>query len=270
LLREKVSTIKVLFIFFVIASLLTVRVYAYDAAPGFTLTDIDGSEFSLSDFRGKVVILDFFGSRCGPCLAEMSHLKTLHEEFGEDVLIIISIGVQYGDTVERLKEIKEEYGIDWTLAVDTAGVADKYTVVAIPTLVIIDPDGYKRYRHVGLTEESVLSEEVSPIIPEPPPPPPPPPGEEPDPSPPPSAPPEGNPESPPSGENPAPPSPPESPGLPAPEEHEENPGSSDPGEIVELPEFSAGQVTSLFMIATLIVLVLGKVIWSRKLGIRNL
>jgi len=245
-------------------------VYAYDVAPDFTLTDIDGNEFSLSEFLGKVVILDFFGSRCGPCLAEMPHLKTLREEFGEDVLAIISIGVSYGDTVESLKQIREKYGIDWALAVDTAGVADKYSVVAIPTLVIIDPDGYKRYRHVGLTEESVLSEEVATIIPEPPPPPPPAP-----------EPPEGTPGSPPPGENPAPPSPPENstppsspqnPGLPNPEKNEtneENPGFTD-GKIVELPEFSAGQATSLFMIATLVALILGKVIWSRKLGIRIL
>jgi len=248
-------------------------VYAYDAAPDFTLMDIDGNEFSLGDFLGKVVILDFFGSRCGPCLEEMSHLKVVYEEFGEDVLAIMSIGVSFGDTVERLKQIREGYGINWTLAVDTAGVADKYNVVAVPTLVIIDPEGYKRYRHVGLTEESVLSEEVATILPEPPPPPPPqPPGPEP---------PEGNPGSPPPGENPAPPSPPENstppsspqnPGLPNPENNETNegnPGFTD-GKTVELPEFSAGQVTSLFLIATIVALILGKVFWSRRLEIRSL
>jgi len=265
LLREKILTIKILFIFFVIASLLTVKVYAYDAAPDFTLTDIDGNEFSLSDFLGKVVILDFFGSRCGPCLEGMSHLKTLHEEFGGDVLAIISIGVSYVDTVGRLKEIREQYGIDWTLAVDTAGVADKYGVVAVPVLVVIDPDGYKRYRHVGPTEESVLYEEVATLIPEPPPPPPPEGDSDPNPG--------GNeenPASPPPEGNPDPTSPPENPELPDPEENEENPEFPDPGKIEELPEFSAGQVTSLFMIATLVALILGKVTWLRRLGIRSL
>jgi len=238
-------------------------VYAYDAAPNFTLTDIDGNEFSLSDYLGKVVILDFFGSQCGPCLAEMSHLKTLHEEFGEDVLAIITIDVHYGDTVECLKEIREEYGIDWTLALDTAGVVDKYRVVAIPTLVIIDSDGYKRYRHVGLTEESVLSEEVAAIMPAPPPPPPPPPPPEED----------SNPNN---DTNPAP-NPGENEGQngetpelpPTSEESEGNPGFSDPGKIVEAPEFSAGQATSLFMIAALVALILAKVIWSRRLVERS-
>jgi len=242
-------------------------VYAYDAARDFTLTDIDGNEFSLSDYLGKVVILDFLSSRCGLCLAEMSHLKTLHQEFGEDVLVIISIGVSYVDKVESLKEIREEYGIDWTLAVDTAGVVDKYSVVAIPTLVIIDSDGYKRYRHVGLTEESVLSEEVAAIMPAPPHPPPPPP-----------PPPEGD-SNPNNDTNPAP-NPGENEGqnegqngetpeLPTSEESEGNPGFSDPGKIVETPEFSAGQVTSLFMIAALVALILAKVIWSRRLVERS-
>jgi len=139
---------------------------AQEVAPIFTLTDIDGVEFSLSNFRGRVVLLDFFATWCGPCVAEIPHLKSLREKFGED-LIIISVSVSpSSDTVEKLQEFRQEHGIDWVIARDTIGINDEYGVQYIPTLVIIDQEGYIRHRHVGLTDESVLYGEIYEVIPE--------------------------------------------------------------------------------------------------------
>ena len=149
-----------------VLSFLVRSIIAQDIAPDFTLTDIDGVEFSLSDYRGKVVLLDFFSLLCGPCIDEIPHLKVVHEEFGED-LIIISISVDpYYDTVERLQQLRQEHGIDWIITRDTIGIYNTYDIQLIPTLVIIDQEGYIQHRHVGLTGESVLSEEIYEIIPE--------------------------------------------------------------------------------------------------------
>ena len=140
-------------------------VYA-QMAPDFTLTDIDGNVFSLSDFRGKVVLLDFFATWWGPCRAEMPHLKALNEKFGEELVIIsISVDPNY-DSVERLKSFRQDYNITWTLARDTINVQAQYNVTAIPTLYIIDQNGYVRFHHVGLTEEDALTTEISQIVPE--------------------------------------------------------------------------------------------------------
>jgi len=130
-------------------------------APDFSLTDIDGNDFSLSDYRGTVVLLDFFATWCVPAVEQISDLKILHEEFGED-LTIISISPQ-NETV--LKDFRDDYDVGWTIAKDTAGVFDAYDVQYIPTLVIIDQSGYIRYRHVGLTEESVLRQEIESLLP---------------------------------------------------------------------------------------------------------
>jgi len=139
---------------------------AQEIASDFNLTNIDGIEFSLSDYTEKVVILDFFATWCGPCVSEIPHLKSLHEEFGED-LVIISISVSpSSDTVESLLEFRQEHEMNWIIARDTIGVNDKYGVQYIPTLVIVDQKGYIQHRHVGLTEESVLHEEIVKIIPE--------------------------------------------------------------------------------------------------------
>jgi len=156
----------VLFTSLALLSFLARSVVAQEVAPDFTLTDIDGVEFSLSDYRGKVVLLDFFDTLCSPCREEIPHLKSLHEEFGED-LIIISISVSPSfDTVEKLQQFRQEHEIDWIIARDTIGIYGEYDVQYIPTLVVIDQEGYMQHRHVGLTEESVLSEEIYEIIPE--------------------------------------------------------------------------------------------------------
>ena len=156
-------------LFFTSLALLSVlvrSVIAQEIAPDFTLTDIDGVKFSLSGYRGKVVLLDFFDTLCSPCREEIPHLKSLHEEFGED-LIIISISVSPSfDTVERLQQFRQEHEIDWIVARDTIGIYGEYDVQYIPTLVVIDQEGYMQHRHVGLTEELVLSEEIYEIIPE--------------------------------------------------------------------------------------------------------
>jgi thiol-disulfide isomerase/thioredoxin len=137
-----------------------------DVAPGFSLTDIDGADFALADYQGKVVLLDFFATWCGPCVSEIPHLKALHEEYGEG-LVIISISVSpTSDTVAKLQEFRQEYAIPWIIARDTGGINGEYNVQYIPTLVIIDQAGDIRYRHVGLTEESVLQNEIEGIIPE--------------------------------------------------------------------------------------------------------
>jgi len=153
------------FIFLIVFSLfLTVKVSAKEVAPNFTLTDIDGNKFSLSNYQGKIVLLDFFRiiPSCPPCLEAIPHLKSLHETFGEG-LVIISISVG-SETVNDLQQFRDDYEIGWTIAKDTVGVSNDYEVQYIPTLAIIDQDGYIRYRHVGLTEESVLSNEINAIM----------------------------------------------------------------------------------------------------------
>lgn len=147
---------------------LVCSVDAQEVAPDFTLSDIDGVEFSIRDYRGKVVLLDFFSIYCLSCEDEILHLKSLHEEFIDD-LVIISISVSFSsDTVEELQQFRQKHGIDWIVARDTVGINDEhgYNVTLLPTLVIIDQEGYTKYRHVDLTDESVLRGEINEIMPE--------------------------------------------------------------------------------------------------------
>jgi len=168
-LRKNNVALEVLFMVMVlILSTPAIKVSGQKIAPDFTLTDIDGNEFTLSDQKGKVVLLEFLATWCSHCVKEIPTLKVVYEKF-EEALIIISISVDPDqDTGPRLKQFREKYAIPWKIARDTVGVSDTYGVSGLPTTMIIDQEGYIRYRHVGEIGESALSKEVKELIKKPP------------------------------------------------------------------------------------------------------
>jgi len=136
-----------------------------EKSPNFTLVDINGEQFSLSDHLGKVVLLDFFTTWCGPCIFEIEHLKGLYNEYSSDQLVILSISVDpYTDIVQVLQSFAQQNEMTWTVARDTDNVAYRYGVSPIPHLVIVDAEGYKRHNHIGLTAESTLRSEIDPLL----------------------------------------------------------------------------------------------------------
>ncbi|MGD8545175.1 MAG: redoxin domain-containing protein, partial [Candidatus Bathyarchaeota archaeon] len=137
-----------------------------DRAPNFTLTDIDGKTFSLSDFKGRVVILNFLTSRCTACIHEAQQIKAVRNEFGEElVMISLSIALDY-DTNERLREFRDKYDINWILARDTENVFGSYNVPRIPMVFVIDKWSDIRYEHVDWFQElpSMLIENVTELL----------------------------------------------------------------------------------------------------------
>lgn len=131
-------------------------------APRFSLTSIDGEDFSLSDFLGKVVVLDLMGTTCIPCIEQIEHLHSINDLFGDNIQII-SISVS-GDSDGQLRQFALDHNIDWLVARDTDGVGVDYGARFIPTLVIIDQDGYLRNRHSGVVTASVLRDEINALL----------------------------------------------------------------------------------------------------------
>lgn len=153
-----------LFVFVMMLSFSVDLVDGEKKAPDFTLVDIDGNEFLLSNQHGKVVIINFFAIDCYYCGLEMPHLRILYEEYPSNQFMIISISVDLRDTNEDLRNFAHQYNVEWTVARDTANVGDKYGVSPIPHLIVVDAEGYKRYEHIGLTEETKLRLEIDALL----------------------------------------------------------------------------------------------------------
>jgi len=77
-------------------------------APDFSLTDIDGNVFRLSDFSGKVVLIDFMNTGCGSCRDQIPHFKVIHEEYGDEV-VIMSIAIDPHESEELLRSFIEQF-----------------------------------------------------------------------------------------------------------------------------------------------------------------
>lgn len=136
-----------------------------EKAPDFTLVDINGEQFNLSDQVGKVLLLDFFATWCDSCITEIEHLKSLHNKWPEDQLLILSISVDpNSDTVQILQNFTQQNDMVWPVARDTANVADKYGVSLIPHLVLIDAQGYRIQDHIGSTSETTLNSEINSLL----------------------------------------------------------------------------------------------------------
>ena len=132
----------------------------YALAPDFTLTDVDGNPFRLSDQRGKVVVLEFMRTTCSACISEEPYLRQLRSRFGSNVVMVIVSVDPSGDTDSVLRDHRDQNLIGWIAIGDKAEVSKLYALQVTPTILIIDKNGYIRYRHDGLTESTVLISEV--------------------------------------------------------------------------------------------------------------
>ncbi len=135
-----------------------------NVAPDFTLTSLDGKQVSLSQFRGKPVILNFWYSTCPGCLAEipgMQRFYSAQQAAGKDFVIL---GVNSVDDAQTAQQFAQQYGLSYSLALDNnQHIATLYNLTATPTSYFIDRQGMIRSVVVGPVDETTLQQDVTEI-----------------------------------------------------------------------------------------------------------
>ena len=122
--------------------------------PGFNfeISRLDSSIISSSEFKGKTIVVDFFGTWCGPCILELSEMEKVKSHFKNEgnLLFLIVNSDQPGDSPEKTRQFKINHGFDFDFFYDHGGSAHKsFGLNGVPSLVIIDKDGNIRFKKQG-------------------------------------------------------------------------------------------------------------------------
>lgn len=144
----------------------------YQMAPDFELANLAGGTLKLSDLRGKVVLLDFWATWCGPCRRGIPHLNTLWKEHKDDGLEIVGISVdrakQGTSGADQVRAFAKKTPMSYRLVMADAATAQAYGGIrSIPTAFLIDREGRIRKRYVGLQQGHVFERDIAELLGEP-------------------------------------------------------------------------------------------------------
>ncbi len=134
------------------------------AAYKFELVTLDGKKITLDDFKGKVLLLDFWDTWCPPCKAEIPHFVNLYSTYNEKGLEVL--GVVFGrNGQEVVNNFIRDYNINYTNALANQNIVNGYGgITGIPTTFLIDKNGkiYKKY--VGYNDKSVFENDIKALL----------------------------------------------------------------------------------------------------------
>ena len=123
-------------------------------APDFRISTLDGSPVELAEFKGKVLILDFWATWCGPCVSELPKLSSVAKQFPTEQVTLLTIDQEEPkDSIEAFlsaRQLKVRVGLD------SGKLANKFGVDSLPTTVIVDPKGNVAFVRVGAADDTEL------------------------------------------------------------------------------------------------------------------
>ncbi|MCO6413147.1 MAG: TlpA family protein disulfide reductase [Thiogranum sp.] len=163
--RFLTTAIKAVGVSLMLASGVTYADIKEGAAPDFTLSSNSGHNLRLSEFRGEVVMINFWASWCGPCRQEMPVLDELYSQYQPMGFTILGVNVE--EDSSKAKALLDEIPVTFPVLFDTQSKVSKlYDVVAMPSTILVDRDGNIRYLHHGYKPgyEQAYQEQVRTLI----------------------------------------------------------------------------------------------------------
>lgn len=131
-----------------------------EQAPNFTLPDLNGNETSLSDYRGEVVLINFWATWCPPCRVEMPDMEAVYREHGDSDFEIL--GVDQREPVDLVTKYVDERGFSWVFLLDEDfDVSRDYSATSIPRSILVDRDGDVAYIWTGTLTRSQLERQIA-------------------------------------------------------------------------------------------------------------
>jgi thiol-disulfide isomerase/thioredoxin len=133
------------------ADLSNLKPWTGDAPPPLALTGLDGKQHKLSDYRGKVVVLNFWATWCGPCVKEMPAFEKLAERLAGEHFSLLT--VNFGEQADRIKPFLEKIGVNVPVLLDPdMGASKAWVKRGLPTTYVIDAKQNIRYQVLGALE----------------------------------------------------------------------------------------------------------------------
>jgi peroxiredoxin len=153
-----------LILFFAIALGCTKKGDVERGGKDFALKDLDGKTVRLADYQGKVVLLEFWATWCGPCKQSMPELQRLYDEYQDRGFELIAVSLD--ESVSAVRTFVEEYRLSFTVVIDDADVNSAYGVFSIPTTFILDKSGQVVRKHLGFAPGlfDSFSEEIEALL----------------------------------------------------------------------------------------------------------
>jgi peroxiredoxin len=132
-------------------------------APDFTLQNLTGHPLTLSSYRGKVVLLDFWATWCGPCREEIPRFVELQNQYGGRGLQIL--GVSMDDSPDPVRDFYQNFKMNYPVVMGTAKTGEMYGgVLGLPIAFVIDQHGRIRAKHIGETPISTFEGEITKLL----------------------------------------------------------------------------------------------------------
>ncbi len=117
-------------------------------APDFELNDIEGATHRLSDYRGKVIVINFWATWCPPCREEMPSMDRAWETLKEDGVLMLAVNV--GEDEDTIFQFTASYPVRFPLLMDRdSKVVEAWPVKGLPTTFVVDPEGHLVYQAIG-------------------------------------------------------------------------------------------------------------------------